>query len=274
MRVWLILNRASRAVASDWEDKLTAAFGARGWAIAGTTDFPQEGLPDPARLDAIDIVAVAAGDGTINAVAKRFDDWPGLLLVLPGGTMNLLAKALHGSVDPVAIIAAIAEPPQTRRIPIIECGEHRALVGAIVGPGASWVHAREAVRHNRWARLGRAIRFAWLRSLSHAVHLRDGKRRSPGYRAVFVQPGEDALSIIRVRASGWADGVRLGFTYLTGSWQNARGIDTSSADTMTLAGRRPVFALFDGEPLHLPPDAVLRLGRSRLRFIAVVEASG
>lgn len=269
MRVWLILNRASRAVAENWEEKLTAAFAARGWTLAGTTDFPQQKLPHPAYLDDVDVVAVAAGDGTINAAAKRLDDWPGLLLVLPGGTMNLLAKALHGTVDPLAIIAAVADHPQTRKIPAIASGDHRAFVGAIVGPGASWVHAREAVRHNRWAKLSRAIRFAWLRSFSEAVHLRDGKRRSPGYRAVFVQPKEGTLSVIRVRAAGWRDGVRLGFTYLTGSWENARGIETSTAKAMALEDHRPVFALFDGEPLHLPENAILRPEQTKLRFIAV-----
>lgn len=267
MRVWLILNRASRAVAGDWEDKLTTGFRGRGWAIAGTTDFPNQSLPEPQQLGEVDIVAVAAGDGTINAVAKQLDDWPGLLLVLPGGTMNMLAKALHGSVDPAAIIAAIADEPRTQQIPTIESGVHRAYVGAIIGPGASWVHAREAVRHNRWARLRRAVRFAWLRSLSRAVHLQDGARPSPGYRAVFVRPEDNALSVIRVRAAGWRDGVRLGFTYLAGNWQTARGIKADTADAVALASRRPVFALFDGEPLHLPQDVVLRAGQTRLRFI-------
>lgn len=271
MQVWLIFNRTSRAFAADWEAKLTSAFEARGWSLVGTTDFPHQDLPGPTLLEKVDMVAVAGGDGTINAVARHLDDWPGLLLALPGGTMNLLAKALHGSLGPEAIIAGIAEPPQSRRVPTVDSGIHRSLVRAIIGPGASWVHAREAVRHGRWSRLRRAVRFAWLRSLSRAVRLREGVRRSARYRAVFVHPEEGRLSIIRVRAAGWTDGVRLGFTYLTGNWQNARGIDMDRADDLTLAASRPVFALFDGEPLHLPPDAVLVPGETRLRFITTLS---
>lgn len=271
MRVWLILNRASHSVAADWEDKLVAAFKARQWSVTGTTDFPHDALPDPALLHDVDVVAVAAGDGTINAAVAHLGDWPGLILPLPGGTMNLLAKALHGPSGPEAIIAAIADPPLSRRVLTVECGEHRSLVRAIIGPGASWVHAREAIRYNRWFRLRRAVRFAWLRSLSRAVHVRDGLRRSPGYRAVFVHPEAGKLSIIRVRAAGWTDGVRLGFVYLAGSWENARGIDMDTADHLTLAASRPVFALFDGEPLHLPPDAVLVAGETRLRFITTLS---
>lgn len=272
MHVWLILNRASRAVGDDWEDKLVASFTARGWTVSGTTDFPNEKLPEIELLKDVDIVAVASGDGTINAVVQHLDEWPGLFLALPGGTMNLLSKSLHGPVGPEAIIAAIAEPPKSRSVPTVECGPHRSLVRVIIGPGASWVHAREAVRYNRWARLRRAVRLAWVRSLSRAIHLRDGSRRSPGYRAVFVHPEAGGLSVIRVRAAGWTDGVRLGFTYLAGNWETARGIESARANSVAFVATRPVFALFDGEPLRLPPDAVLRAGETRIRFIATVPS--
>jgi len=266
--IWLILNRASRSVAPDWEERLTAAIEARGAKVAGLTDFPTETLPTPTALDAAkaDVVAVAAGDGTINAVAHALDDWAGVLLVLPGGTMNLLAKALHGDALPEAIIAAVKSPPEARAIPTVDSGEHRAVVGAIVGPAASWVHTREAVRKGRWGKLARTVRLAYTRTLSKSVHLRAGKRKSRGYRAVFLHPSEGSLSVVKVRASGWADGVRLGFTYLTGTWEDARGVETAETNEIALAESDPVSALFDGEPLKLPPDAVLKLGRTRLKF--------
>lgn len=267
--VWLILNRGSRAVGDDWEAKLVAAFEARGAVVAGTTDFPNDALPTPEALDAADVevAAVAAGDGTINAVSRALDDWQGNLLILPGGTMNLLAKKLHRSLDPATIIAAVADPPMTDRLSTVDSGEHRAVVGVIVGPGASWVHAREAVRAGRWDRLRRALRFAYLRTLSHAVRLRQGNRRSKKYRAVFVHPADDALSVIKISASGWTDGVRLSFGYLTGTWENARGVEIETVREISLADERPTFALFDGEPTRLPTDATLRFGQTQLRFI-------
>ena len=267
-RVWLILNRASRSVASDWEEKLTAAFKARGTEVAGITDFPSEPLPDPDALEkaGADVAVVAAGDGTINAVAHSLDGWSGILLVLPGGTMNLLAKALHGDALPEAIIAAVKDPPDARPIPTVDAGEHRAVVGVIVGPAASWVHTREAVRKGSWGKLARAVRLAYTRTLSRSVHLRAGKNKSRGYRAVFIHPSEDSLSVVKVRASGWTDGVRLGFTYLAGTWENARGIESDKVQRIALAESDPVSALFDGEPLKLAPATVLKLGTTKLRF--------
>ena len=268
-RVWIILNRASRAVGEDWEAKLVAAFEARGAEVAGTTDFPDDDLPSPKDLDVadVDVAVVAAGDGTINATAHALEDWSGTLLVLPGGTMNLLAKALHGDALPEAIVAAVTSPPAAHPLPTVVSGDHRAVVGIIVGPAARWVHAREAVRHGRWHRLLRAIRLASLRTLSQSVRVREGARRSKGYRAIFAHPNGDSLAIIRVRAAGWADGVRLGFTYVTGTWERARGIETNNVAEVRLASERPVFALFDGEPVYLPPDAKLRAGKTRLKFV-------
>ncbi len=271
-RVWLILNRSSRSVAGDWDAILTAAFEARGTTVAGLTDFPDQPLPTAAELDAgkVDVVAVAAGDGTINAVARAYDDWGGVLLVLPGGTMNLLAKSLHGDAAPEAIVAAIADPPDVRPIATVDAGDHRAVVGAIVGPAASWVHTREAVRKGAWSKIARNIRLAYTRTLSKSVHLRAGQGRSRGYRAVFIHPADDTLSIVKVRASGWQDGVRLGFTYLTGTWEGARGVETDTKTEVVLAEREPVSALFDGEPLKLPGRSTLTLGKTRLRFVHTI----
>ena len=270
--IWLILNRASRAVGDDWEAKLVSALEARGASVAGTTDFPHDPLPTPETLTAaqVDVAVIAAGDGTINATARMLDDWPGKLLVLPGGTMNLLAKSLHGDASPEAIIAVVSDPPASRQLATIESGEHRAVVGAIVGPAASWVHAREAVRKSRWTRLRRAIRLAWLRSLSRSVHLYKGRQRSRGYRAVFIHPDGESLSVVKVRASGWTDGVRLGFTYLTGTWETARGVEVSCAAEIKIAEPRQTFALFDGEPVRLPPYAILRRGQTKLQFVTTL----
>ena len=267
-RVWLIINRASRSVGNDWEAKLTQAFEARGTQVAGTTDFPADSLPTLRELDAADtdVVAVAAGDGTINAVAHALDDWSGIVLVLPGGTMNLLAKALHGAALPTAIIAAVKSPPDARPIATVDAGDHRAIVGVIVGPAASWVHAREAVRHGNWGRLRRAFRLAYTRSLSRSVRVREGQGKSRGYRAIFIHPSDDVLTVVKVRASGWQDGVRLGFTYLAGTWERAPGVETTSSPEVRLAERELVSALFDGEPVKLPGDTRLAIGQTRVRF--------
>src|SRR5688572_11847913 len=79
-------------------DALHGCCGEHGFEVARLVRFPDEPLPSPAGLAGagVDCVAVYAGDGTVNTLVTGLYGWDGAVLVLPGGTMNLLAKRLHG----------------------------------------------------------------------------------------------------------------------------------------------------------------------------------
>ena len=186
-RFWLIANARSGSVSDTTREGVVAALESRG-ALAGRTDFPTEPLPEPRDLTAagVDTVAVLAGDGTINAAARRYADWPGALLILPGGTMNLLARALHGDAAPVAIVELL-DQARAVDLPVIAAAEHRAFVGVILGPATAWNRARERWRAGRWRGALRAVRAAWHRSRGRGIAI-EGVAGRP--QAVFVSAGD------------------------------------------------------------------------------------
>jgi len=265
-RVWLITNPASGSVKANTVSAIDEALDAIGWTCVTRSTFPNDGIPAIADLEGIDMVIVAAGDGTINAVARALDNWSGMLLVLPGGTMNMLPKVLHSATDFATIIAAAGDAP-AEPMPTVESGEHRALVGVLVGPAARWVHAREAVRKGRWRRVARAASLAWTRSFGQSVRMIDGQRRSAKFRAISVSADGAGLRVIRIGAQGWTDAARLGWHWIAGDIEAAPGVNARQADAVQLAGKRPAFALFDGEPAYLPSDAVLTRGITKLKFV-------
>ena len=53
-----------------------------------------------------DMLAVCGGDGTLSEVASGLPDPPFPVLVLPGGTANVMARELGLPLDPVAALAA------------------------------------------------------------------------------------------------------------------------------------------------------------------------
>lgn len=265
-RVWLVANPSSGSTGPTTRDAVVAAI-ERHAALAGATSFPAEPLPTTADLDAaaVDTLAVLAGDGTINAAACRYADWNGALLILPGGTMNLLAKALHGSTDAPAIVVQAAAGGATRTaLPLVEAEGHCAFVGLILGPATSWNSARELLRAGRWRGLARAVRLAWQRTLGHRVRL-DGLDR--GAQAVFVRAEDDALVASAIDAPDWRSIVELGWEWLTGDWVAARAVTQVRRRSLRVRGRRPVHALFDGERRVLAPAAEIRLARSRPIFL-------
>ena len=178
-------------------------FAERGLTLAGRTEFPREDLPTLATLDRerIDTVVLFAGDGTINAALCALADWPGDLLILPGGTMNLLAKALHGTLGPAEIIHAVHADTRRTALPFIEAGPHRAFVGLILGPAAHWARAREAARRRRWRGLVTAARNAWRRTFARGIRLTGVARLHRRYQAVLVAPEDGRLAVAAIDAN-------------------------------------------------------------------------
>jgi len=275
-RLWFITNPASGSATEEKCEALAALFVERGLVLAGRTAFPEQDMPDPAALDEaeVDTVVLFAGDGTINAGVCALADWDGAILILPGGTMNLLAKALHGRADPAEIIHRAARHARRVALPCIEAGPHRALVGLILGPAAHWARAREIVREGRLGRLRRAVGHAWGRTFAGGLRVQGVPGLHHRAQAIFVQPGERRLHVAAVDARDWRSIAALGWEWLTGDWVAAAAVTEAEADSIRVSGNRPVLALFDGEPVTLDPSWTIRAERTRDHFIATADASG
>lgn len=273
--LWFITNTASGTATAGKAAAIKALFTELGLTVAGQTAFPDDDLPDAARLDAAgaDTIVLFAGDGTINAAACSLADWKGSILILPGGTMNLLAKSLHRDLDPAAIVRAAAERGTLVPLPFVEAGEHRALVGLILGPATSWVHARELVRSRTIRGLGRALSTAWRRTFSRGIRLKNVPGLHEHAQAVFVRPGCDHLDIAAVNARDWRAIASLGWEWLTGDWVAAEEVTHIRAARFGVAGRKPLLALFDGEPVMLDPGVTFGTGMTRKMFVTTMEAA-
>jgi hypothetical protein len=213
-------------------------------------------------------VVLFAGDGTINATLCKLADWDGAFLILPGGTMNLLAKALHDTLDPAAIIHAAHESGRQVALPYVEAGPHRAFAGLIIGPAAHWGRAREAARNARVGRAVQAMRNAWRRTFGRGIRVTGVAGMAERYQAIFVNPADDALNVAAVDARDLRAIAELGWTWLTGDWVAARAVTYRRSHGLRLRARRPVLALFDGEPQTLAPDTEISGGTTAPIFLA------
>ena len=273
-KLWFITNPGSGSSTAAKCAAIEAAFGERGLVFAGRTDFPAQPLPTPAALDSdkIDTVVLFAGDGTINAAVCALADWEGAILILPGGTMNMLAKALHGDVDAPAIIHAAHEKAEAVALPYVEAGRHRALVGLIIGPAANWVHARELVRAGRVRGLARAIGHAWRRTFGRGIRFH-GAPMLRDAQAVFVKPEGSMLAVAAIDARELRSIATLGWEWMTGDWLAAAAVTEHRTAELRLAGHKPVLALFDGEPQRIEPTDAITAGETRRQFIRTKPAA-
>ncbi len=272
-RLWFITNPQSGSATHEKCEALEAVFAERGLTLAGRTGFPDQPIPTGETLGAaqVDTVVLFAGDGTINAALCALSAWDGAFLILPGGTMNMLAKSLHGDVDPAAIIHAAHERGQRVALPYVEAGPHRAFVGLIIGPAAHWGRAREAARKGRVARVLSAARNAWRRTFGRGIRVTGVPGMHERYQAIFVSPDANGLEVAAIDARDWGSIAQLGWNWLTGDWIAARAVTDRQAASLRPVSRRPILALFDGEPVTLAPGTDVRGGMTRTAFLATKE---
>lgn len=270
-RYWFVTNARSgstaETVAADIRDTLSAM----GHDMAGRTGFPDDALPSPDALVHAGVawIVVYAGDGTVNAVLTALHAWNGAILILPGGTMNLLARTLHGEHDAMAILRRLADqPPRHVSLPFAEADGHHAYAGLILGPATRWAAAREAVRDGQVGRLIRAVRLAWRRSFGAGLRLAGVPELTRRYQAVFGTPYKDHIDLAAVDTRTWRKLFDLGWMALTDDWTNAQGVTRAFSTSFRLAGRRAIPALFDGEPRQLLPGCDITLRQSTANIIA------
>ena len=112
-RLVAVLNIGSGSCEANSSAQAKAVFDAAGLTHATLLSVEPADL-DSAIDDAVknsDVLVVLGGDGTIRAAAAKCGAAGRLLIPLPGGTMNMLPKALYGDRTwPVALADTLSDP--------------------------------------------------------------------------------------------------------------------------------------------------------------------
>ena len=135
-------------------------------------------IAEAANRDGIDVIIVHGGDGTVNEVVNGLLGAPGgdrppavalpAVAVVPGGSANVLARALGISPDPIEatnqlvdLLDGYRRGGSWRRIGLMDCGERWAVFTAGMGVDGDVVAAVEAQRaKGRKVTAARYIRIA------------------------------------------------------------------------------------------------------------------
>lgn len=246
---------------------------------------------DPARfneqidaaLDARpDVLFVLAGDGTAGTIASRAGPDGPLIAPLPGGTMNMLPKALYGTTDwKVALKSALEEgAPQCVAGGEVEDGQTRQAFycAAIFGSPALWAPAREAIRVGKpglaWAYARRAFRRAFSGRIRFAL---DGRPERRAEALVLISPmisrvmeENTGLEAAAMNPTDAAEAFRLAATAVVGDWRQDPSVTTKATQKVTMRARSRIPAVIDGEPVLLRPNARVRFIRKAFQALAPV----
>jgi len=273
---WLVINSASgsydEAVVAGLKDALTAA----DWAPRRIIDLQQDDLPDRAALEAagVDLAVVFAGDGTVNALANAIEGWGGTLLVLPGGTANLLSKVLHGD-RPVSEI--VGDPSRLRpvRRHCARTSQGAALAEILAGPGATWAEVREGMRDGGIGEIARKGVEAIRQSVSGPmVALTEpAVGRGEGYAGIRLIPGEGIMAVEGYGAQDAGDLLRQGVALLKRNFREGPHDKLGQFGEVTCRslGGEQIDLMIDGEQATGGPEERFLLAELDLDLLASVD---
>jgi hypothetical protein len=279
-KLWLVRNEASGSNDEEALATLRDALSDAGIALAGETCFPKEDPPTPAELDAgdIDTLAVFAGDGTISSIVATLKDWSGTVLPLPGGTMNMLARRLHGDATAPEIVGRFQNGVARRVRPTVLISRHAiGLTGALAGPGTAWAEVREAMRRPTLKELMDTASEAISSSTSGPkVVCEDADcGRDEGYTAITLTPRDDGIEGAGYYSESLIDFARHGVALLQRDFRSGPNESLGRHQTIRIAcpDGEPMGLLIDGESYEGAAREEFTLGTSDVEFWATADAS-
>ena len=213
-----------------------------------------------------DVLFVLAGDGTARSVASRAGAEGPLIAPLPGGTMNMLPKALYGTTDWKAALRTALEEGEPKAVAggVVE-GE-AFYCAAILGSPALWAPAREAVRTGKlklaFAYARRALRRAFSGRIRYEL---DDRRTRRTEALVLISPmiskameASTGLEAAAMDPSSAADAFRLAAHALFDDWRQDPAVLTRPTKGVRVRARSRIPAVIDGEPMLLGTSATVR----------------
>lgn len=277
-RVVLLLNPLSGSVGPHAGTEACAIFA--DYAVEADV-HPLDGDFDDAIAAAFacrpDAIFVLAGDGTARAVAAAAGPDGPLIAPLPGGTMNMLPKALYGTTDwKIALRQALeAGEPQVVAGGRINSDEP-FFCAAILGSPALWAPAREALRAGQlklaWSHAQQAVKRAFSGRLRYSLDGARGRRTgalvliSPMISKAMEEPvGLEAAAMDPADA---AETLRMAAHALFDDWRRDPAVSTRPARRIAVGARSRIPAVIDGEPILLDREAVVTFLPRAFRALA------
>lgn len=281
--VWLVTNAASGSNNEESVKRLRDCLARNALSPERVVALPRENLPDRQVLEraGVAMLVTFTGDGTANAQVARLHDWQGEVLVLPGGTQNLLARRLHGDpagntdADRDARIARIVEDVArgrmvSRHLSVVRSEHGEALCEIVAGPGATWSDVREMMRDRDVPAIAATLAEAIRQSAGGPMVRLDQPKlgKADGYPALRLSPQEDAIAVAGYGAQGLADYARQGVAILRRDFRQGPHEELGWHRSVSCRSSAAIELMIDGERVTGHTGERFVLATCRVRFLA------
>ncbi|MDZ4693244.1 diacylglycerol/lipid kinase family protein [Terricaulis sp.] len=208
-----------------------------------------------AKAKKFDVIIVLGGDGTARSAAEFSSrDGPPLIL-LPGGTLNILPKALYGELAWPEALKAALERGEVTRLTAGRANGEAFYVAALFGAPTLMAKAREAMRAGRPLAAWRRLRHAMKRSFARGLRARPNREAMRRAEAIGILCPSfsggihaDSLEWVRLDAKHLLDLARVSVMSITTAWRNDSSVEITTCRTSDIVSLGVIPATLDGEP--------------------------
>jgi diacylglycerol kinase family enzyme len=257
----VVINNASGSSTEHSATEIEELMGEHGLAPVRIWCVSSEELANAfreVRESGADILIVLGGDGTIRSAAAQCTSTGPLLVPLPGGTMNVLPKALYGNHSWKEVLGAVLADPIVKTVSGGEVEGERFYISAICGAPALWANAREAVRAQN---IGDALKHGKI-ALDHmfaskiTYHFNEMNEGTAEALTVTCPLVSSALeedrkvfeaAVIDVNHAG--EVLELFTAAAFGQWRDSQNVATIRTPSVTVSSKQNIPIIVDGETI-------------------------
>lgn len=251
----VLLNEKAGSVGPKAAEQMDAALKAAGveqFAVVDATRMSKRLFDRASQFEAI---IVLGGDGTARNAAELAPRNGPPLILLPGGTLNILPKALYGDLAWPEALAAVLERGVERRLPVGRANGEAFYVAGLFGPTTLLALARESVREGKPLKALQRLRHALNRSFTRSIRARAGESKMRKAEGIGVLCPSfsggieaDDLEWVRLDAKHLLDLARVSLRAITADWRNDSSIEIGKCRTGDIYAPGIIPATLDGEP--------------------------
>ena len=267
LKVGAIINVSSGGCDSESEEKMLSILEHAGivaskmWCGAATE---MERSFAEAAEQKLQVLIVLGGDGTIRTAAEVCAETESSLIPLPGGTMNMLPRALCGDVSWEEALRNTLAAPSSRVLSGGRVAGKQFFVAAIVGAPSLWTEARESIREGDIAdaieKGGVAFQMMFEKKVRYFI---SEETKGEAEAVVLICPlvseemsdSEQALEAAVIDVESAGELIGLATTAALGKWRDARNILLTKTNRVSVQSSKDIPAILDGERVNLGRSA-------------------
>ncbi len=279
MKTIALINSKAGSVGPDGSRRLRKALAGVGLDHAEIVEFDRNRSDEQLKQlqdEAPDLVIVWGGDGTHRSVLDTLGRHSSQIVLLPGGTMNLLTKWLHGGQPWERVLWSVLGSPASRILPAGRVNGKLFFCAMVAGVPAQLAEAREDMRRGD---IGRAVQDTGAAMDSvRTIHLAtsfgkdrlhaDGHFPTGNVVGALVGPlaTQGRMEVARLALDSAWSALEFAWTSFVSDWRKQPGVLMQEADTLVVENvdGLAIPAMIDGERIS---------GRTVLEITFVEEAA-